>query len=301
MTQTRSALVVAVGGGGADAAVAWAAARAIVDDRDLHLVHAVDGPAGVAGPESLRLSFEAAQAGAQQVLQRAQERARELTLGRVDVAVDCPVGEPALVLTDLARASAGIVLQHRHRSRLQQAVEGSVVHAVAARSDVPVVSVPEDWTVRTGGVVRPRVALGVDELDASDDLIGYAVDLATRLEADLTLLHAWDVSLAHELTLLTPEQPATMTVQAEEALREAAEPWRAKAPDLTIRTNASRGHPGEVLTAASHDCDLLVLGRGRAHTPGRHLGSVVRALLRAAQCPVEVVPLPRPHADGPAS
>ena len=72
-----------------------------------------------------------------------------------------------------------------------------------------------------------------------------------------------------------------------------ADAWKDKAPDVTIETRAERGRPADVLEKASHDSDLLLVARARTWVPGHHLGSVARAVLREAACPVEVVPEPR--------
>jgi nucleotide-binding universal stress UspA family protein len=53
--------------------------------------------------------------------------------------------------------------------------------------------------------------------------------------------------------------------------------------------------PAPALVDASVDASMLVVGRHAGHWRGRtHLGSVARAVLREASCPVMVVPGARP-------
>jgi nucleotide-binding universal stress UspA family protein len=53
------------------------------------------------------------------------------------------------------------------------------------------------------------------------------------------------------------------------------------------------GRPADVLAAAGHNADLLVLG-SHGHSRVRHtlLGSVSEECIRKAACPVVVIPVP---------
>ncbi|RYU11510.1 universal stress protein [Nocardioides iriomotensis] len=295
MTDLRTTLLVAIGDDDSSAALAWAVDRAARSGQDLRLVHVAHGTHGLAGPESLLLSFEAAELAGRQIVRAAQERALDAAEGRFEVDVDVPVGGIVSVLTDLAGSHAGVVLQHRRRTRVGQVLAGSVTSAVAARAAVPVVSVPDGWSgpAPAGNGVRSRVVVGIEDLDGADDLMAHAVDLATRTHADLTLLHAWDVPTAYELSLLDPEHMDTWRAETTQALEGLAALWRDKAPDVGVDARVTRGRPAEVLTAVSHDCDLLLVGHAHHRVPGHHLGSVARAVLRESACPVEIVPVHR--------
>jgi nucleotide-binding universal stress UspA family protein len=299
MTDTRSTLLVAIGDDDSSAALAWAVDRADRAGYDLRLVHVAHSPHGLAGPESLLVSFEAAELAGRQIVRAAQERALDAADGRVQVDVDVPVGGIVHVLTDLAASCVAVVLQHRRRTRVGQVLAGSVTTAVAARSAVPVVSVPDGWAgpATRSDAMRPRVTVAIDDLDGADELMSRAVEVATQTGADLSLLHAWDVPTAYELSLISPEHMDAWRAGATEALEGLASVWRDKAPGLGVEAHVARGRPAEVLTAASHDCDLLILGRGHTRVPGPHLGSVARAVLRESASPVEVVPVHRTGAS----
>ena len=59
---------------------------------------------------------------------------------------------------------------------------------------------------------------------------------------------------------------------------------------VEIQIDARHAWPADALVAASHDSDLLVVGRHDPHVPfGSHLGPVARAVLHEAACAVELV------------
>ena len=61
--------------------------------------------------------------------------------------------------------------------------------------------------------------------------------------------------------------------------------------ELTVSSDVRKGLPAEEIIRSSHDVDLLVLGSHRRGPLGRALlGSVSDAVVRAAACPVLVVP-----------
>ena len=154
------------------------------------------------------------------------------------------------------------------------------------------VSVPDDWSPRESD--QPlRITVGVSDLKGADELISRAIDVAAGGPAEITLAHAWELPVAYEVSLLSTEQLTDWQRQTAQDLQSLADAWKDKAPDVTIETRAERGRPADVLEKASHDSDLLLVARARTWVPGHHLGSVARAVLREAACPVEVVPEPR--------
>jgi hypothetical protein len=68
-------------------------------------------------------------------------------------------------------------------------VAGSTVSGVAARARVPVVSVPEDWTLRVE--VPAVVTVGVQEPVEAGPLVRQALELARERDARVLVLHAW--------------------------------------------------------------------------------------------------------------
>ena len=65
-------------------------------------------------------------------------------------------------------------------------------------------------------------------------------------------------------------------------------------PDDQVETRVVRGRPAEVIVAEATPGDLVVIGtRARGDIERLFLGSVAERVLRAAPCPVLVVPPPR--------
>lgn len=64
------------------------------------------------------------------------------------------------------------------------------------------------------------------------------------------------------------------------------------ASGVALATEVLEGMPAEVLIAASHGAELLVLGsHGHSHALHRVLGSVTENCIRGATCPVVVLPI----------
>jgi nucleotide-binding universal stress UspA family protein len=141
----------------------------------------------------------------------------------------------------------------------------------------------EDWK---------RICCAVDFSEHSWSALRRAIELARRLEAELTLLH-----------VATPPFPGgdaifSSPVQAAEAeekrARHQLEAWRAVAEQAlgrAVRARMLRGSaPKELAECTAHGTDLLVVGtRGPSGLGRLLLGSVAERVVRDASCPVMVV------------
>jgi nucleotide-binding universal stress UspA family protein len=73
--------------------------------------------------------------------------------------------------------------------------------------------------------------------------------------------------------------------------------WRIVHPEVDVQPVVARHRAADVLSGLARDARLLVLGRSaRGALLAGLLGSPVRDVLRAAPCPVLVVPPRRPVA-----
>lgn len=252
-----------------DAALTYGCRRAVLLQRPLLLVHVVErGP----GPLDGRL------------LQGAAARAGELSRGAVHVRTMTPTGPLIPTLVDVSRGADLVVLQRRTSSRMQRMVLGSVSTEVAGHAHAMTVVVPSNWE---GSLTKQRrVVVG---FGSTDDLavVAHAFQRAALLDAELTIVHGWQMD--------TPYDDAIIGRRAVEEWRERYVETLRRAVAKLGRTTVSwqlkmlRAAPAEALLTACEDADLLVLGRGGIDVPlvGR-LGSVARALVRDATCPVEV-------------
>jgi len=138
-----------------------------------------------------------------------------------------------------------------------------------------------------------RILCATDFSEVSAKAERYAIALATRYEARLSLLH-----VEPRTPLVAPygEIPVDLHLieeqrrQADLEMRAARE--RAQAAGLVVDAEVRDGAPArEILDAAHADVDLLVIGtHGRGGLEHFLLGSVAEKVLRKAQCPVMVVP-----------
>jgi nucleotide-binding universal stress UspA family protein len=228
---------------------------------------------------------------AEQLLDGAADRVRELTRGRVtvDVRVEAPPLLPAL--ETLSRDAALVVLQRRRRTRLQRQLVASVSSHVAGTAHAPTVWVPEDWA--PCDAVEPRVVVGVDgaQDEGNRELLRRAFTRADELGATLSVLHGWQLSSGYDESVIDRAVVDDWAARYQQALRHRLSGPRAGHPQVVVGVEIVHLPPAEALVRRSKDSVLLVLGRGRlAHPLVGHLGSVARGVMRDAACPVEIIP-----------
>jgi nucleotide-binding universal stress UspA family protein len=134
-----------------------------------------------------------------------------------------------------------------------------------------------------------RIVVGIDGSPVAREALRWAIRLATRLEAELVVVHA--------LGLLEPLNGDLVPAHRHLApIREVMEDeWCAPLArgHVPYRTVVREGHPVDVLRAVAveEEARLLVVGsRGTGDTPALVLGSTSLVLLRQAPVPVLVVP-----------
>jgi len=263
----RSIVVAADGSDRNGAALGWAAAEALRRDVGLVVVRAVPAE-GRADPALL-----AAAAGQLAAV-----------LPRERVQTEVRVGRPEEVLCAEDSGVAMVVVGKRGMSALPRMLVGSTSLAVAARSPVPVVVVPDGWDPPAGDV-RP-LTVGVDPDHAHDLVLDAAFRRARRLGVPLIAVHGWEPPAS----LAAADEPAALEHRAHDRFAEVIDAWEKRFPTVDVRRVASSQHPAVAVLDAA-DAQLLVLGR-RAGSgfSGFGFGSVTRAVLHYASCPVLVVP-----------
>jgi nucleotide-binding universal stress UspA family protein len=139
-----------------------------------------------------------------------------------------------------------------------------------------------------------RIVVGVDGSEASLDAIRWALRQAQLTSSVLEAVTSWNV----------PNQYAELVADdidwagsARSILDDALDAVDAEG-DVPITRTTLEGHAAQVLTHASTDADLLVVGsRGHGGFAGMLLGSVSTHVSAHADCPVVVV---RHHDARPA-
>ncbi|HEY4015616.1 MAG TPA: universal stress protein [Polyangiaceae bacterium] len=137
-----------------------------------------------------------------------------------------------------------------------------------------------------------RILVAHDFGDASDAALTYAIDLAEKLGARVTIVHAYEIPVygfaeGVALTADVGGQIRTLTSDALDRIVHAA-----ARPGLDLHGMLRQGPAwSEITTAATEiHADLVVIGthgrRGLAHAL---LGSVAEKVVRTSPCPVLTV------------
>jgi len=144
-----------------------------------------------------------------------------------------------------------------------------------------------------------KILVPTDFGDAAAEALAYAVALADKFEARITLLHAYEIPIYaySTATYLTTDVLKAIEAAARKRLQETLDEVRKQAP--TAATILSVGTPAEAIVATIKDigADLVVMGtHGRRGLGHMFLGSVAEKTVRRSPVPVLVVH-PRPAAD----
>jgi nucleotide-binding universal stress UspA family protein len=216
------------------------------------------------------------------------------------------LGIPSQCINEAARASDAdlVVLGTHGRTGLEHILLGSTAERVVKGSPCPVLTVRlarEQGQPSIGGAATAaapairRIVVPVDFSDCSLEAWEYAVQVAKRLEATLTLLHVLEpVSYGLDFTLSHAREEHKMRERLEARLVEMA--GLLKGQGLTGRHLLRGGTPTDSILGcvASERADLIVMGthgrRGISHFAS---GSVAEAVLRRAGCPVITVKSPK--------
>ncbi len=198
---------------------------------------------------------------------------------------------------DLLRVAEGadllVIGADRHRP-LHTALTGWRPLRTAARSPIPVIIVPRDWSRGAGAVV-----VGVDD-DSSDEAVRFAAKEAEASGKPLTLVHAWampDMKTTGAAALLA--SPATARAEHSAILETARSSVSTAHPNLELTAVLREGDGAAVLLAEVQDSSLLVLGtHHRGLLEATVVGSVGREALAGSRSPVCIVPSRRPDDAG---
>ncbi len=185
-----------------------------------------------------------------------------------------------------------IVVDSGDAGRLGRVLPGSNPERLLHRAPCPVAVVPRGYRRRRS---RQRSVVGCAYLPTDDGeaSLGAAEELALALSASLKVMNVVE-PLSHlyhsgELPLNLPEIDASIRAQAKRTLNA-----RVARLSSTLRSEGTLhvGRPADVLIALTDTVDILVIGsRGYRALTAVLLGGVSGRVIRAAACPVIVVPL----------
>ncbi len=279
-------IVVAVDGSERNrSAVTWAAAEAAAAGCEIILVTAVEDHS-VATPY---FSIHSQEQAALDMLTDARNAVRRLVTEQV-VATDVVTGSPVHVLLDRAQNARLLVVGKRGLGGFARVIVGSTSIAVAGRAKIPVAIVPDDW--RQEDHMDAPVVVGIDPYRPEQHPIRLAFRRAERMGVRLVAVHGWETPTAYSGDAFALADRASQWEQEAHAeFDKVLDVWRARFPDVEVEAVRSHSHPAMAVLDAAERAQLVVLGR---HADGKlggfAFGSVTRAVLHYAECPVMVVP-----------
>ena len=196
------------------------------------------------------------------------------------------IGSPAQLILDSAdNLSADMVaVGVRGRSRLSEAVLGSVSHRVLIHSSRP--------TLIVRGAARKvqRVLIGIEDRDDADRIVKWLLHYPFADPAELRVVHA-----IVPIGVNDPYDTLGTSTWWEGAERYAQELVQSTAGKLlgaqhTVTTKVVQGNPATVIEQEAKDMDLVVVtSHGRKGMSRFLLGSVSHAVVHHVSCPVLVL------------
>ncbi len=227
--------------------------------------------------------------------ERCVEQASQLLEGRVRLRglPVAGVGAALMLQRCAAREHADLlVLGSSHRGAVGRVLLGSVTEQTLHGAPCPVAVAPVGWSKSLKDPRLAEIAVAYDEPAQAGAALRLAATLATVRDAHLRVL-----AIANTATpfVLGPAAGLAYLASIENRVKmteDAVAAAIASLPDDTgVSSEVRRGLPPEEILRSSHRIDLLILGSHTRGPLGRvMLGSVSDAVVRAAACPVLVVP-----------
>ena len=138
-----------------------------------------------------------------------------------------------------------------------------------------------------------RILLPFDGSVHSVNATNYALDLARRCGAHVTIVHCyqWEAAFSELPSPLLRDLESISLEKAQDVLKIAENIFIHRGVEYSLE--AIYGAPGRVLVkqAESKEYDLIIMGsHGHSEIAGLFLGSVTHRVLNTIYCPILVVP-----------
>lgn len=268
-------------------ALAFAVAEARRRGAGIHLVHVTPRvPLGPVGQDEVDRT-------GRELLERTALAVRAELGGDLEVTTELAHGSVAPALVEASARAGLVVVQHQRMGRPGLVVTLSVTNPVAALCEVPVVAVPAAWREDHAG----PITVGADDGDGAPAVARAALAEGRARGCGVRVLHAWHYRDPYDDLVFDEPAGAAHSDERRLLLADRLAPVLREYDDVPTELVVVHERAADALVRAGGTSPLLVVGRHRHAIPlGPHLGSVVRAVLRHATCPVMVVdPVPRSH------
>lgn len=196
------------------------------------------------------------------------------------------IGSPAQLILDSAQNLSAdlVVVGVRGRSRLSEAVLGSVSHRVLMHGSCP--------TLIVRGAARKvqRVLVAIEERNDADRIVKWVMQHPFADAVEFRVVHA-----IIPIGVNDPYDALGTSTWWEGAERYAEELVKSTAgkllnPRYTVSTKVAQGNPAAVIEQEAKDMDLVVVtSHGRKGVSRFLLGSVSHAVVHHVTCPILVL------------
>ncbi len=256
------------------------------------------GEPGMFGAYGIESQVEAIKADHEQILATALARAAVVD-ATVPAEGSVVFASPVMALSEDAKPGDVIVVGSTGRGGALADALGSVATALCHRATVPVVVVPanrqgdvtNDTTSVPKGVTMKKIVVGIDGSPTSEEALRWAFDEAKLAGAELVVLHGW--SYPYPLWRAEADGPRDeMKLDALRQLEASIDSLgtRSGEGEITVHARLVEEGAAKALIDEAADADLVVVGsRGRGGFASLLLGSVSRAVVQHAPCPVAVI------------
>lgn len=265
------------------AALRWAEELAVRGRSRLIAIHTVE-PTPLGDSNEFVAMLEA------RGLERLQGVCARAVSSGIEVVRECRIGEPSLVIEDVARRTpnAFVVMGNRGLGPIRRVFLGSVADRVLRHAECPVLVVREE----DEPPARPRILIATDFARDAEAAVGAARLLAHRAREKprVALLHVVlppQVIEAAEMTVIPPAELGSDEQGAREQLASIADEFKRLGAETSVEVAR-----GDVFRAIAERADLLhadvvALGRHGASILERMLvGSTAERVLHRARCAV---------------
>lgn len=284
-TITPGAVVVGVDGSSpSDAAIEWAVDLAQTQHRPLVLVCGAGEPTASERVRDGRGARQALRMEARRLTDRALGRVRKIDR-ELEVTARTPLRPPADALLELADEASILVVGTRGRGRVKSMVLGSVSAAVCARAGCPVAVIRP--TSAAEQEIPGPVVVGIDASVQSAPALDFAFEIASAQGAVLEVVHNW--APTHSWGHHGAEEQFAEGEAQQRALEIALAGYEETFPDVEVHRHLPRSSPVDTLRVLSETASLIVVGARPDPGPTAVVGSVSRAVVEHARCPVVVV------------
>ena len=288
---SRSVIIAGVDGGDAGLrAVDYAVVEAQLYGAALVIAHVVDQHAlfGIPVPAGRRKALLAAGHAAAQAGAR---RATATGFPSRRITTEVSVGSPAETLAALSAEATEMVLGRRDLKGVERLFAGSTSIALASRVSCRLIIVPQGWdpgdrNSRTGGIVA-----GIDGARESLPVLREAFEQASSRRCELSVIYAFEPPTFNFAGVAEYQDTLHEWMElAEEQIAETVAAFDSDYPDVVVHRRFLRDNPVTALLSSSLDSDLLIIGvRGRRASAGLRVGSVARAVVAGAECPLALI------------